>query len=113
MAARTPYTTCSEPAPLCCKEEIAHRRYPLANLNLGLKGVAAHADCADARRRRLSRAHWRLGGVLCNGFETVALPPFMPSAGALDDWQTTTDNLTTPAIIALIAHDRSQAILPD
>jgi hypothetical protein len=43
----------------------------------------------------------------------MAPPPFMSSASALDDWQTTADNVTTPAITALIALDRSRAILPD
>jgi hypothetical protein len=43
----------------------------------------------------------------------MALPPFMPPPGALDDWQTTADDVTAPAITALIARGRSRAILPD
>ena len=47
------------------------------------------------------------------GYFLMALPPFMPPPGALDDWQTTADDVTAPAIGALIARDRSRAILPD
>jgi hypothetical protein len=43
----------------------------------------------------------------------MALPPFMPPPDALDDWQTTADDVTAPAIGALIARDRSRAILSD
>jgi len=43
----------------------------------------------------------------------MALPSFMPPPGSLDDWQTTADDITAPAITALIARDRSRAILPD
>jgi hypothetical protein len=43
----------------------------------------------------------------------MELPSFVPPPGALDDWQTTADDVTAPAITALIAHDRSRANLPD
>jgi protein-tyrosine-phosphatase len=43
----------------------------------------------------------------------MELPHFVPSPGALDDWQTTADDVTAPAITALIARNRSRANLPD
>ena len=43
----------------------------------------------------------------------MELPPFVPPPGALDDWQTTADDVTAPAITALIARNRSRAIPPD
>src|SRR5262249_17387814 len=43
----------------------------------------------------------------------MALPPFMPPVGALDDWQTTADDMTAPTITSLTARNRSRAILPD
>jgi hypothetical protein len=43
----------------------------------------------------------------------MELPHFVPPPGALDDWQTTADDVTAPAVTALIARDRSRAILPD
>ena len=43
----------------------------------------------------------------------MALPPFMPPPGSLDDWQTTADEVTAPAITALIARDQSRSILGD
>ena len=47
------------------------------------------------------------------GYFLMALPSFMPPPGSLDDWQTTADGMTAPAITGLIARDRSRAILPD
>jgi hypothetical protein len=38
----------------------------------------------------------------------MALPPWVPAPNALDDWQTTADNLTAPSISALVAYQRSQ-----
>ncbi len=43
----------------------------------------------------------------------MTLPPFMPPPDALDDWQTTADDVTAPAITALVVRNRSRAVLPD
>jgi hypothetical protein len=37
----------------------------------------------------------------------------MPPPDALDDWQTTADNVTAPAITTLIMRNRSRATLGD
>jgi len=39
----------------------------------------------------------------------MALPPLIPARGALDDWQTTADDVTAPAITTLVAHDATHA----
>ncbi|HEV2238501.1 MAG TPA: ion channel [Ktedonobacterales bacterium] len=41
-------------------------------------------------------------------YQLMALPPWVPAPEALDDWQTTADNLTAPSITALVAHQRSR-----
>jgi hypothetical protein len=41
----------------------------------------------------------------------MALPPFIPPPDALDDWQTTADNVTAPAITTLVTRDGSRASL--
>ena len=37
----------------------------------------------------------------------MELPPFVPPPDALDDWQTTADDVTAPPITSLIARDQS------
>jgi hypothetical protein len=34
----------------------------------------------------------------------MALPPWVPASDALDDWQTTPDNVTAPSVAELVAH---------
>lgn len=43
----------------------------------------------------------------------MALPPFIPPPDALDDWQTTADDVTAPAITTLVARDGARAALHD
>jgi voltage-gated potassium channel Kch len=43
----------------------------------------------------------------------LSLPPFIPPPDALDDWQTTADDVTAPAITTLVARDRSRGVLRD
>ena len=37
----------------------------------------------------------------------MALPPWVPAPGTLDDWQTTADGVTAPSVTALVAHRRT------
>ncbi|MGZ3680873.1 MAG: hypothetical protein ACXVDI_20115, partial [Ktedonobacterales bacterium] len=39
----------------------------------------------------------------------MALPPWVPEPGRLDDWQTTADGVTAPAIAALVSHKQTTA----
>jgi hypothetical protein len=39
----------------------------------------------------------------------MALPLWVPAPGTLDDWQTTADGVTAPALATLVAHRRTAA----
>jgi hypothetical protein len=71
-----------------------------ALLKLGLVSDREMADAVEQELdtlRRLYEVHMAgLGMTLL-----MDLPPWMPSPGALDDWQTTADDLTAPPIGAL------------
>ena len=39
----------------------------------------------------------------------MELPPWVPTPGALDDWQTTAEALTAPSIASLVSRQRAPA----
>ena len=39
----------------------------------------------------------------------MALPPWVPAPGTLDDWQTTADGVTAPSIASLVSRQRVAA----
>jgi hypothetical protein len=94
-----------------------HQRLAQALVNAGMMGATERSADGNASNsfdevgrdlmmfRRLYEPY--LAGLAT--YFLMSLPPFMPSAGALDDWQTTADNVTAPAITTLVARNRSRA----
>lgn len=88
--------------------ERARLRDQLASLGIatdaGTAGVmdGAAADVTANRLDALRALYERyLEGLAA--YLLVALPPWVANADALDDWQTTADNLTAPSIVGLAA----------
>ncbi len=82
-------------------EDQARLRALLAALDV--TGDAA-ADAMFARHLQKLRGLYEPHLEGLGGYLLMALPALLPVFAALDDWQTTADNLTAPAISALILH---------
>jgi hypothetical protein len=69
-------------------------------------GVLPRADAGGGLERRLDELR-ALYEPYMEGLADhllLALPPWAPEPGRLDDWQTTADGMTAPSIAALLAY---------